>query len=140
EHLGHELAAGDHPLPQAGVTGGQVVAGRLVGEHDAVLDVRRVVDGAGGGDDVEPQRHSRGEHHVGAGVHRGARPLVEVNEVAGVDVHAEERVTEPLGNQVVELAAGDADADRFVPLGGAREVRRDQALDVVPGRGGQVVR
>jgi hypothetical protein len=63
-----------------------------------------------------------------------------VDEVAGVDVHAKERVTQPPGNQVVELAAGDADADRLAPVGRAGEVRRDQALDVVPGGSGQVVR
>ena len=61
-----------------------------------------------------------------------------------VELHAEERVAEVPADQVEQLTTGDADADRLVPVAGAREVRRDQLADVVarpggqvPGRGGQ---
>ena len=54
-----------------------------------------------------------------------------MDEVAGIEAETEERIAEMVLDQRVDLAAGDADADGFIPIGGAGEIRRRQAIDVV---------
>ena len=68
---------------------------------------------------------------VAAGIDRRVHPLVEMDEVARIEDDAEERIAEVALDERVDLAAGDADADRLVPFGGAGEVGRGQPLDVV---------
>src|SRR6185295_20256156 len=58
--------------------------------------------------------------------------------VAGVEEDAEERVREPAGDDLVELAPGRADAERAVPLCDRGEVRPDESVDVVADRLGQL--
>ncbi len=52
--------------------------------------------------------------------------------MAGVQAHAEERVAEVALDDALQLAADLTDVQRAVPLGDRHEVRRDEAVDVVP--------
>ena len=57
-----------------------------------------------------------------AGIDRRVHPFVEMDEVAGIEPDTEERGAEVALDQRIHLAAGDADADGLVPLGGAGEI------------------
>ena len=54
--------------------------------------------------------------------------------MARVERDAEERVTQPTFDDLVQRAARLADMERPVPLGDGLEVRRDEPLDVVADR------
>ena len=58
----------------------------------------------------------------------------------GVEEDPEERIAEPLHDRVVQRAAGRPDAQALVPRGDRLEVRRHEALDVIPDRGRELGR
>ena len=68
---------------------------------------------------------------VEPGGDRRVDPFVEVDLMAGVEEDAEERVAEVPIDDARQLAAGDADVERLVPLGDGVEVGRHEPLDVV---------
>ena len=135
ERLGHEPPARLDPRPGVRVGRRERRRAALVGERDAVLDVRREVGGAGRRDDVAPGTPCRtASSIVEPGEDRRVDPLVEVDLVAGVEEDAEERVAEVAVDDRLQRAAGLADVQRPVPLGDRREVRRRRAVDVVADR------
>src|SRR5262245_55098059 len=130
QSLGHEPAPAPDPVPHPRVALGELGAQRRVGEGDAVLDVRREVRPAGRRDDVDLEVAARAQLHVRAGGDGGVDPLVEGDLVAGVEEDAEERVAEPPSDDLVQRAAGRADAQCAVPLGDRLEIRADEPTDV----------
>ena len=102
--------------PGVRVGGREGAPQRLVGERDAVLDVRREVGRSGRGDDVDLERHPGAQLDRRAGRDRRVDPLVEVDLVARVEEDPEERVAEMAVDDLVERAAGLADVKRLVPL------------------------
>ena len=119
------------PRPRVRERGGERRPQRLVGQRQAVLDVRREVRRAGRRDDVALQRRAGAQLDRRAGEHRRAHPLVEVQLVAGVEEDPEERVAEVAVDDLLQRPADLADVQRAVPLGHRLEVRRDEPLDVV---------
>ena len=127
----HEGAAGLDASPGFRIALGHFAAQRLVGEGDAVLDVGSEVRRAGGGDDVDLERHPRAQLGRRARRDGGVHPLVQVDLVPGVQEDAEERITQPTRHDVVERGAGLPYVQRPVPLGHSGEVGGHQALHVV---------
>ncbi len=119
------------PAPRTGIAAGELGTQRLVGECNAVLDIAREVVRAGRRDDVDLHRHARSQLHARPRPDRRVDPLVEVDLVAGVEEDAEERVAQPAVDDLLQRAAGLADAQRPVPLDDRLEIRPGEPLDVV---------
>src|SRR5437867_9876701 len=131
EDVGHEPPPIFDPLPGRRVFRGERAPQRLVGDRDAVLDVRREVLRSGRGDDVDLQGHPGAELDRGAGPDWRVDPLVEVKLVTGIERDAEERIAEPPVDDLVESAARDSDPERPIPLADRLEVRRYEPFHVV---------
>ena len=58
-------------------------------------------------------------------------PLVDMDEMAGIERDAEERVADAVVHGLHNAPPGHADADRLVPVDGGREIGRDELFDIV---------
>ena len=68
------------------------------------------------------------------GIDRRVQPLVEMEKVTRIEADVEERIAEVPLDERIDGAAGNADADRLVPIRRAGEIGRGQALDIVADR------
>src|SRR5690606_38051686 len=138
QHVGHERPPLPDPVPGPRVAPGELLPELLVGQGDAVFDVRREVGGLRGRDHVNLHRHPRPELDVGVGIEGARHPFVEVDLVTGIEEEPEERVAEATEDDVVEHLALLADVERLVPLDDRLEVGPDELLDVVGDVGGEL--